>query len=97
MIDRYEVTISIANWTRVQLLAATHTASLMTTWSSNTIHILLIADDALTFARKIIEILLHPQRAVELGDAASAFAREHFDNNSLVRNMLDVLDSTFAL
>ena len=57
----------------------------------------LIADDALTFARKIIEILLHPQRAVELGDAASAFAREHFDNNSLVRNMLDVLDSTFAL
>jgi polysaccharide biosynthesis protein PslH len=57
----------------------------------------LIADDALTFARKIIEILLHPQRAVELGDAASAFAREHFDNKSLVRNMLDVLDSTFAL
>ena len=48
LIDRYEVTISIANWTRVQLIAATHTARLMTTWSSNTIHILLIADDALT-------------------------------------------------
>lgn len=48
MIDRYEVTISIANWTRVQLIAATHTARLMTTWSGDTVDILLIADDALT-------------------------------------------------
>ena len=50
LIDRNEVTISIANWARVQLIAATHTARLMTTRSSNTIHILLIADDALTIA-----------------------------------------------
>jgi len=57
----------------------------------------LIADDALTFARKIIELLLHPQRAIALGNAASAFAREHFDNKRLVRNLINELDSTFAL
>ena len=56
-----------------------------------------LADDASTFAIRLVELLQNEQKSLAMGKAASEFVRENFENNGLVQRLMNQLISTFSL
>lgn len=56
-----------------------------------------LADDASTFAIRLVDLLKNEQKALAMGTAASEFVRDNFENNGLVQRLMNQLISTFSL
>ena len=53
-----------------------------------------VEDDALSFARRLVELLKNDQLAKDMGSAARAFVCENFENNELVTQFLSRLNQS---
>ena len=56
-----------------------------------------VADDAFSFARRLVELLKNGQKAEEMGAAARSFVWDNFQNNGLVSQFLAKLQQTLDL
>jgi len=54
---------------------------------------ILIADDVASFASSVTSLLREPETAARIGNAARKTARDHYDNDTLARNLLRFYES----